>query len=98
MPIASQMETSSKKELEREPWTVRRLFPLKVISEVSKYFTNFFDVILGCLVVVIGINELIGRHISYELSFITIAVIGADVFERNRSFNEARKNERRKKK
>lgn len=72
------------KKIEHEPWSFKRLFPfIGATTALTKAFTNPFDLLLGYLVFIIGITELIGGQISFDISVITILVLGAAFFERH---------------
>lgn len=82
--LTSQQEIPLKKQLEAEPWTMRKLFPQKVVDVLSKTFTNPFDYIFGFVVLIAGISELLERHISYGFYGITVCILLADLYERHR--------------
>lgn len=65
----------------KEPWTVRRLFPLSVITSISKVFTNPLEILLAFLIIVLGIAELIGRHVSWFYFVLTILILTANVLK-----------------
>ena len=80
--LTSQQEIPLKKPLEAEPWTMRRLFPQKVVDVLSKTFINPFDYIFGFVILIAGISELLERHISYGFYGITVCILLADLYER----------------
>ena len=86
MGLAANQEIEKKPEV-HEPWSVRRLFPFAAVSSaITKTFTNPFDILLGYLVFILGIVELIGRHVSWVFWGIVVLILIADVAERHIDF------------
>ena len=76
MALTSLQDIPTKPEA-REPWTLRRLFPFSgAVTSLAKVFVNPFDILLGFLVLVLGINELMGRNVSrFFWVFITLVLL-----------------------
>ncbi len=71
------------KPVAAEPWTFKRLFPFSgAVTNIAKVFVNPLDVLLGYLVIMLGIAELIGRHVSWQFWVLTLLILGATVFQR----------------
>ena len=73
-----------KKPVVAEPWTFKRLFPFSgAVSAITKVFVNPFDVLLGFIILVIGLVELFGRHVSWGFYILAILILAAALFERH---------------
>ena len=73
-----------KEPQDRQSWSRRALFPLAAIgASLSKVFINPFDVLLGFIILVIGLVELFGRHVSWGLYLLAILILIADLLERH---------------
>jgi len=82
MGIANQQDIPNKLET-REPWTFKRLFSFGAVTTLAKVFVNPFDVLLGFIILVIGLVELLNRHVSWGFYIIAILILIASVFERH---------------
>ena len=84
MALTAQQDIPNKPKGDSEPWTVRRLFPLAALtSAISKTFVNPFDILLSFSILVIGIAELIGRHVELGFWVLVILLVIADLLERH---------------
>lgn len=82
--MAQSQEVPKRKE-EKEGWTFKRLFPMSAtVSTLTKTFSNPFDVLLGYLVAVIGIVELLGRHVSWTMWVFSSFILLAALYERHK--------------
>lgn len=86
MGLAHEQELPPKTdEQPKSEWSFRRLFPMKAaVSSIAKNFTNPFDALLAFLVLVIGVAELTGRHVSWMVFALSSLVLFADVVERQK--------------
>lgn len=83
MALTSEQNIPAKPKPPEEPWSFRKLFPLKAtVSSLTKSFTTPFDILLVFQVVIIGISELIGRPVSLGMYFLTGLVLMADIVQR----------------
>lgn len=83
MALTQNQNLPNKPENAQE-WTFKKLFGGGAVSAVSKVFTNPFDVLLGYLILVVGVAELIGRHISWYLWVLITLLLFIDLLERRR--------------
>ena len=82
MALTSQQDIPNK-PIAQEPWTFKRLFPFAgAVTTLTKVFINPFDVLLGYLVLILGIAELLGRHISWFFWAFTTLILLSDLLER----------------
>jgi hypothetical protein len=82
MGIASKQELPQR-PVEKAPWSFKRMFPMAaMVSSFSKTFINPFDILLGFLVFVVGINELLEHRVSWMLWVFIILILLADLLER----------------
>lgn len=85
MGIAEKQDIPQRKVAE-DGWTFRKLFSSSTVTEtLAKVFVNPFEVLLGFLVFIIGVVELLGRHVSWPLWVFTIIILSAGMFERHNS-------------
>lgn len=97
MALTSQQQIPKRPE-EKQEWTFRRLFGLGgAATAVSKVFTNPFDVLLGYLLLIAGVVELLGRHVSWFFWVIIILILFVDLLERRRDVVEPKKTKEEKK-
>lgn len=97
MGIATQQEIPVKK-VEGEQWTFKKLFSSnKTVETLASVFVNPFEVLLVYLVIIIGMVELLGRHVSWPMWAFTILIISAAVFERRNRVLTQDKPQRKKK-
>lgn len=82
-----------------EPWTFKRLVSFGAIKDISKIFTTPFEILLGFLILVFGINELISDGISLLFWILIMVIIGIVIFERHKDIfiNETNKKQLKKK-
>lgn len=97
--LTSQQDIPKKPEVQNEPWTFRRLFPFaNTVATLAKVFVNPFDILLGFLVLIIGLVELFGRHISWGFFMLTILILATAIFERHDKLTETKSKANTKKK
>jgi len=82
MAIASQQDIPNKPKA-NETWTFKRLFSFGAITTLAKVFVNPFDVLLGFIILVIGLVELLDRHVSWGFYTLAILILIASIFERH---------------
>lgn len=82
MPLTAEQELPSRTE-EPKTWTTKRLFPFTQVAKVlAKTFVSIFDVLLGFMILMIGIAEVSGRHISGIFYLLTFFILLANLVER----------------
>ena len=70
---------------ESSPWSSRSLFSLTAVSNtLTKNFTNPFEILLTYMILIIGIVEIIGQHVSWVFLILTIAMLVVSFLERRR--------------
>lgn len=83
MAITSEQDIPIK-PVASEPWTFKRLFPFTgAVTSFAKVFVNPFDILFGFIILVIGLVELFGRHISWGFYILAILILAAALFERH---------------
>ncbi|KKT20016.1 MAG: hypothetical protein UW07_C0044G0014 [Candidatus Nomurabacteria bacterium GW2011_GWF2_43_8] len=83
MALTAQQDIPNKPEV-KEPWTFRRLFPFAgAVSAITKVFVNPLDILLGFIILVIGLVELFGRHVSWGFYILAILILVSALFERH---------------
>lgn len=90
----AQHQEIPKQQVEKEPWSITRLFPIAAVSSVVKVFTSPFDVLLGVALLSIALVELVGRHASWGFYLLTALLIGASFTERYFRKDEPKKKEK----
>lgn len=84
MALTSEQNIPEKPKEKDQPWTFRRLFPFAAMtSAFAKTFITPFEVLLGFNLLIIGVVELVGRHVSWGFYLIAILLLGAAIFERH---------------
>lgn len=82
----------------QEPWTIKSLLNSGIQTTLSKAFVNPFDILLGYLILTFGITEILNDTVSLLFWVLTIAILGASIFERNKElFFEIKQKEKPKK-
>jgi len=82
MGLTLQQDISNKPEV-REPWSFRRLLSFGAATTLAKVFGNPLDVLLGFIILVIGLVELFGRHVSWGFYTLAILILVSALFERH---------------
>lgn len=68
---------------EKSEWSMRRLFPFKAsVNAIVKTFINPFEILLAFSILIIGISELIGRHVSWLFFTLAFFILVAAFVER----------------
>ena len=83
------MGLTAKQKLEEKPeekaeWSIRRLFPVSVVTSLSKVFTNPFDILLAIIVIFLGAAELMGHSVSWGMWVFAVTLLVLDFVERNK--------------
>lgn len=79
---------ASKQDIPEQPkvhesWTIKRLFSSGTVTALAKVFVNPLDVLFGFIVLIIGLVELFGRHVSWGFYGLAILILATSVFERH---------------
>lgn len=83
MALTSQQDIPIKSETQKEPWTIKRLFPFtSSVAALTKTFVNPFDILLGFMVFVVGLGELLGIRISGMFWLFMVLILGMCAIER----------------
>ena len=86
MALAKDQDIPEKPKVAEEPWSFRRLFPMKATAHaLAKNFTNPFDTLLAFLILIIGVGQLSNIEISWMTYLLTALILIADVIERHKS-------------
>lgn len=84
MGLANEQELPAQISVAKTEWSVRRLFPLKAISNVlTKTFLNVFDILLGFSISIIGFAEILGREVSWLFYVVAFGILVASFLERH---------------
>jgi len=81
MAITSEQNIPTRKE-PTEPWTFRRLFPLKTVDTLTKMFVSPLEILLGYIVLILGIATLAGRTVPVLFYVLSVCLLASVLYER----------------
>lgn len=82
MGLAANQEIEKKPEV-REPWSIRRLFPMRAtVSAIAKTFVSPLEILLAWVFLIVGVSVIFQRHISIAFYILALVLLLGVIFER----------------
>lgn len=83
MALTAEQDIPARPKTESEPWSVRRLFPMRATaSAIVKMFVSPLEILLAWVFLIIGVAVIFERHIPLPFYVLACILLLGTLFER----------------